>query len=237
ISGKLSVVRDHRTRELKLGRFGYKAENASVRDQSASAFVGDMGISNPDAPFHHGDCTSTQTECLSRPSGVQERLGATEAPDPVLELVTFYSENLAVPARREPGDAKVLKGKQLFYQSGCVSCHTPKFVTRRDAENKAHAFQLIWPYSDFLLHDMGEGLADGQQVGAASGLEWRTQPLWGIGLTETVNEHTFFLHDGRARNLTEAILWHGGEAQTARDAFASLAKDDRAALIAFLESL
>jgi len=237
ISGKLSVVRDHRTRELKLGRFGYKAENASVRDQSASAFVGDMGISNPDAPFHHGDCTSTQTECLSRPSGVQERLGATEAPDPVLELVTFYSENLAVPARREPGDAKVLKGKQLFYQSGCVSCHTPKFVTRRDAENKAHAFQLIWPYSDFLLHDMGEGLADGQQVGVASGQEWRTQPLWGIGLTETVNEHTFFLHDGRARNLTEAILWHGGEAQTARDAFASLAKDDRAALIAFLESL
>ena len=237
ISGKASLVRDHRTRELKLGRFGYKAENASVRDQSASAFVGDMGISNPDAPFHHGDCTSAQQDCFARASGVQERLGDTEAPDPVLELVTFYSENLAVPARRDPGDAKILKGKELFYQSGCVSCHTPKFVTRRDAENKAHAFQLIWPYSDFLLHDMGEGLADGQRVGVADEREWRTQPLWGIGLTETVNEHTFFLHDGRARNLTEAILWHGGEAQAARDAFATLNKSDRTALIAFLESL
>ncbi len=237
ISGKPSLVRDLRSRELKLGRFGYKAENATVRDQSASAFVGDMGISNPDAPFDQGDCTSSQQACLDRPSGVQERLGATEAPDPVLELVTFYSENLAVPARRDPGDAKALKGKELFYQSGCVSCHTPKFVTRRDAENKAHAFQLIWPYSDFLLHDMGEGLADGQRVGVADGREWRTQPLWGIGLTETVNEHSFFLHDGRARNLTEAILWHGGEAQAARDAFASLDRDDRTALIAFLESL
>lgn len=237
ISGKASLVRDHRTRQVMLGRFGYKAENASVRDQSASAFVGDMGISNPDAPFHHGDCTSAQTDCLARPTGVQERLGATEAPDPVLELVTFYSENLAVPARRDPGDATVLRGKEIFYQSGCVSCHTPKFVTRRDAGNKAHAFQLIWPYSDFLLHDMGEGLADGQRVGVADGQEWRTQPLWGIGLTQTVNEHTFFLHDGRARNLTEAILWHGGEAQGARDAFAGRGKDDRAALIAFLESL
>jgi len=237
ISGKPALVRDHRTQELKLGRFGFKAQNASIRDQSASAFVGDLGISNPDAPFHHGDCTTAQADCLARPSGVQERLGTTEAPDPVLELVTFYAENLAVPARREPGDVKVLKGKELFYRAGCTSCHTPKFVTRRDAENKAHAFQLIWPYSDFLLHDMGEGLADGQQVGVAGGQEWRTQPLWGIGLTETVNEHTFFLHDGRARNLTEAILWHGGEAQAARDAFAALDKDDRTALIAFLESL
>jgi CxxC motif-containing protein (DUF1111 family) len=237
ISGTPALVRDHRTRQIKLGRFGYKAENASVRDQSASAFVGDIGISNPDAPFDHGDCTSAQVDCFARPTGVQERLGETEAPDPVLELVTFYSENLAVPARRDPGDPTVLKGKALFYQSGCTSCHTPKFVTRRDAENKAHAFQLIWPHSDFLLHDMGEGLADGQQVGVASGREWRTQPLWGIGLTETVNEHTFFLHDGRARNLTEAILWHGGEAQAARDAFASLGRDDRTALTAFLESL
>ncbi|MFN7101161.1 MAG: di-heme oxidoredictase family protein [Pseudorhizobium sp.] len=237
ISGRPALVRDHRTRQIKLGRFGYKAENASVRDQSASAFVGDIGISNPDAPFDHGDCTSAQVDCFARPTGVQERLGATEAPDPVLELVTFYSQNLAVPARRNPGDPTVLKGKSLFYQSGCTSCHTPKFVTRRDAQNKAHAFQLIWPHSDFLLHDMGEGLADGQQVGVASGQEWRTQPLWGIGLTKTVNEHTFFLHDGRARNLTEAILWHGGEAQAARDAFASLGRDDRTALIAFLESL
>jgi CxxC motif-containing protein (DUF1111 family) len=110
-------------------------------------------------------------------------------------------------------------------------------VTSRKAENKAQAFQLIWPYSDFLLHDMGEGLADGQDVGDATGSEWRTPPLWGIGLTKTVSGHTFFLHDGRARSLTEAILWHGGEAKAARDQFASSATQDRKALITFLESL
>lgn len=237
ISGKAALVRDHKSGELKIGRFGFKAQNASIRDQSSSAFVGDIGISTPDDPFDHGDCRKAQSDCLAMPTGVQPRLGPVEAPDPVLPLVTFYSENLAVPARRDIGDAGVLKGKQLFYQAGCASCHMPKFVTSRDAGNKAHAFQLIWPYSDFLLHDMGEGLADGQQVGVANGQEWRTQPLWGIGLTQTVNGHTFFLHDGRARNLTEAILWHGGEAQKARDAFASLSKTDRASLLTFLESL
>lgn len=237
ISGRAARARDHRTGELKLGRFGWKAQNASVRDQSSSAFKGDLGISTPDAPHHAGDCTAAQEQCLAMPNGVQKRLGDTEAPDPVLDLVTFYSENLAPPARRGIDDGTVLKGKSLFYASGCVACHTPKYVTSRKAENKAHRFQLIWPYSDFLLHDMGEGLADGQAVGDASGREWRTQPLWGIGLTETVNGHTFFLHDGRARNLTEAILWHGGEAQGARDRFAALEPDDRKALIAFLESL
>ncbi|WP_205421220.1 di-heme oxidoreductase family protein [Rhizobium terrae] len=237
ISGKPALVRDHRSGELKLGRFGFKAQNASIRDQSSSAFAGDLGISTPDNPFDHGDCTKAEAECLTMPTGVQERLGPVEAPDPVLPLVTFYSENLAVPARRDMGDKTVLKGKEVFYEAGCVACHTPKFVTSRNAGNKAHAFQLIWPYSDFLLHDMGEGLADGQQVGVADGREWRTQPLWGIGLTQTVNAHTFFLHDGRARNLTEAILWHGGEAQKARDAFAALNRQDREALIKFLESL
>ncbi|MHA7969435.1 di-heme oxidoreductase family protein [Rhizobium sp. CAU 1783] len=237
ISGRVARARDHRTGELKLGRFGWKAQNASVRDQSASAFKGDIGISSPDAPSHWGDCTPAQKDCLSLQNGVQARLGDTEAPDPVLDLVTFYSENLAPPARRNVDDATVLKGKALFYGAGCVACHTPKYVTSRKAGNKAQAFQLIWPYSDFLLHDMGEGLADGQQVGDASGREWRTPPLWGIGLTDEVNGHTFFLHDGRARNLTEAILWHGGEAQAARDRFAALSPDERKALTTFLESL
>jgi len=171
------------------------------------------------------------------PTGVQPRLGDTEAPDPVMELVTFYSQNLAVPARRNFSEPEVLRGKEVFYETGCTGCHTPKFVTRRDAPNKAQSFQLIWPYSDFLLHDMGEGLADGQRVGEASGTEWRTPPLWGIGLTKRVNGHTFFLHDGRARNLTEAILWHDGEASIARETFAALPKADRDALVAFLESL
>lgn len=237
ISGRAARARDHRTGELKLGRFGWKAQNASVRDQSSSAFTGDLGISTPDTPHHWGDCTEAQEECRSMLNGVQTRLGNTEAPDPVLDLVTFYSENLAVPARRDVDAPEVLKGKSLFYGIGCITCHTPKYVTRRDAANKAQAFQLIWPYSDFLLHDMGEGLADGQQVGDASGREWRTPPLWGVGLTDEVNGHTFFLHDGRARDLTEAILWHGGEAERVRNAFASAAPEARRHLIRFLESL
>ncbi len=237
ISGRASIVRDGGTGELALGRFGWKASKRSIREQTADAFVGDLGISNPDVPRAWGDCTEAQPACRALPTGVQERLGDTEAPDPVLDLVTFYAQNLAVPARRDTGDAGVLRGKRMFYEAGCTSCHTPKYVTRRDAPNKAQAFQLIWPYSDFLLHDMGAGLADGQQVGDASGSEWRTPPLWGIGLTERVNGHTFFLHDGRARNLTEAILWHGGEAQAARDRFAALPATDRDALVEFLESL
>ncbi|MDM9619398.1 di-heme oxidoredictase family protein [Rhizobium sp. S96] len=237
IHGKAAIVRDHQTGKIALGRFGWKAQNATVRDQSAGAFSNDIGISTPDKPDAHGDCTQAEAKCRTMPTGVQKRLGNEEAPGPILDLVTFYSANLAVPARRKASFPETLRGKQVFYESGCISCHVPKFVTRRDSSDKAQSFQLIWPYSDFLLHDMGDGLADGQQVGLASGREWRTPPLWGIGLTKTVSGHSFFLHDGRARNLTEAILWHGGEAQKERDAFASLPRDDRQALITFLESL
>lgn len=236
ISGKTALVRD-KTGELLLGRFGWKGQNPTVRQQSAEAFMNDIGISTPDTPASHGDCTPAQAACLAMPVGVQKRLGDTEAPDPVLDLVTFYAENLAVPARRKASFAETLAGKKVFYEIGCTACHNPKFVTRRDARDKAQSFQLIWPYSDFLLHDMGEGLADGQQVGLADGREWRTPPLWGIGLTETVSGYTFFLHDGRARNLTEAILWHGGEAEAARNRFADLEKADRDALLSFLETL
>src|SRR5690606_37893436 len=148
-----------------------------------------------------------------------------EAPAPMMDLLTFYSRNLAVPARRDVAAPVVLRGKEVFYRLGCPACHTSKFVTRRDAPDKAQAFQLIWPYSDFLLHDMGEGLADGQPVGVADGREWRTPPLWGIGLTATVGEGlAYYLHDGRARSLAEAILWHGGEGEAARDGFAAAAK-------------
>ena len=237
VSGRAAIVRDPATGKTVLGRFGWKAQSATVRQQSADAFSADIGISTPASKASHGDCTAAQAACLAMPNGVQARLGDTEAPDPVLGLVTFYAENLAVPARRKASFSETLAGKKVFYETGCIACHVPKFVTRRDAANKAHAFQLIWPYSDFLLHDMGDGLADGQSVGEASGKEWRTPPLWGIGLTRTVSGHTFFLHDGRARNLTEAILWHGGEGQKARDRFADLEKADRQALITFLESL
>lgn len=237
ISGKPSFVRDPVSGEITLGRFGWKASTPDVRAQSADAFSGDIGISTPDAPANHGDCTPAQAACRDAPSGVQQRLGSVEAPDPVLDLVTFYSRNLAVPARRDVDDPQVLAGKALFYDFGCADCHRPKYVTRRDAPQPEHRFQLIWPYTDLLLHDMGEGLADHAPVGDASGTEWRTAPLWGIGLTETVNGHTQFLHDGRARNLLEAILWHGGEAEMARERVVAATPDERRALIRFLESL
>ncbi|WP_246710228.1 di-heme oxidoreductase family protein [Martelella soudanensis] len=237
ISGRPNIVSDTVTGEVTLGRFGWKAQNATIRDQSTGALSGDIGVSSPDAPNPYGDCSEAEAACLAMPTGVQPRLGDTEAPDPVMDLITFYSENLAVPARRDVDDPEVLRGKQVFYDAGCTACHTPKYVTSREAENPAHRFQLIWPYSDFLLHDMGEGLADGQPVAMATGREWRTAPLWGNGLTEVVNDHSFFLHDGRARNRTEAILWHGGEAEAARDNFANASKEDRDALIKFLESL
>ncbi|RUV21291.1 di-heme oxidoredictase family protein [Mesorhizobium sp. M7A.F.Ca.MR.245.00.0.0] len=237
ISGRPNIVRDSLNGELTLGRFGWKAQTASIRQQAADAFAGDIGISTPEEPKHWGDCTAAEAKCLDMPNGVQQRLGPVEAPPPVMDLVTFYSQNLAVPSRRDLDRPDVLAGKKTFYEIGCIACHTPKFVTRRDTPNKAQAFQLIWPYSDFLLHDMGPDLADGQAVGDATGNEWRTPPLWGIGLTETVNGNSFFLHDGRARSLTEAILWHGGEAQKARDRFAAASATERDALLKFLESL
>ncbi|MEP3045468.1 MAG: di-heme oxidoredictase family protein [Roseibium sp.] len=237
ISGKVSRVRDPAKGNLTIGRFGWKASNPTIRAQTAGAFSGDIGISSPDLPDNYGDCTRAQVACRKMPHGEQAHLGVSEAHDPVMDLVTFYSENLAVPARRDVGDPEVLRGKELFYEIGCTSCHQSKFVTSRSADNKAHQFQLIWPYTDLLLHDMGEGLADNRPVGDANGQEWRTPPLWGIGLTETINKHTRFLHDGRARNLLEAVLWHGGEAQTARDKVVALSPQDRQSLIRFLESL
>lgn len=240
ISGKASVVQDYRVTDsvsFMLGRFGWKASMPTVEQQSAGAFAGDIGISTDLFMRHNGDCTEGQPTCINAPNGVQAHLGASEAPGEVLDLVTFYAKNLAVPQRRDVDDEQVLVGKQLFYQIGCANCHQPKFVTSKEADNPAHAFQLIWPYSDFLLHDMGEGLADDLTSDNAHGSEWRTSPLWGIGLTEVVNGHTRFLHDGRARNLLEAVLWHGGEAEAAQQAVIALPTEQREALLAFLRSL
>ena len=237
ISGKPNWVRDPETGLVALGRFGWKAGAPTIRSQSAAAFAGDIGISTPMVNQPYGDCTPAQAACLDRATGEQERLGETEAPDPTLDLVTFYAQTLGVPRRRDIDDPAVLRGKQAFYHTGCIACHTPKFVTSRDAPNAALRFQLIFPYTDLLLHDLGAGLADHRPEGDAGGTEWRTPPLWGIGLTEVVSGHTRFLHDGRARNLLEAILWHGGEAQAARDAFAAMGASTRNDLLAFLASL
>jgi CxxC motif-containing protein (DUF1111 family) len=237
ISGRIQRVWDREAGKPALGRFGWKAGDPTVRQQSGHAFAADIGISNPVAGQAWGDCTEKQTACRVAPDGASEQYDNLEAPEDVLELVTHYSRNLAVPARRDVGKAEVLRGKQVFYENGCVSCHVPKFITRTDAARPEHSRQLIWPYTDMLLHDMGEGLADNRPEGVADGYEWRTPPLWGIGMTETVSGHTYFLHDGRARNLLEAILWHGGEAEAAKDAVTRLNKEDRDSLIEFLESL
>ncbi len=220
-----------------LGRFGLKAGAPSVNEQSQGAFAGDIGISVPLHPAGYGECTERQTRCRQAPDGNSPQYEDLEAETRVTELVVFYAKNLAVPARRKPDDAQVLAGKALFYNSGCIACHTPKFMTRAEGVAPEQAGQLIWPYSDLLLHDLGEGLADHRPEGVANGREWRTAPLWGIGLTPVVNGHSFYLHDGRARNLLEAILWHGGEAQPARDKVVRMTRQQREQLLRFVESL
>ena len=237
ISGKPNQVWSREHDKVMLGRFGWKAGIPTIAQQAAEAFNGDIGISSTMIPAGSGDCTEKQPDCLNAPSGNSPNYQNVEVGDELFKLVEFYSQNLAVPARRKPDDPEVLKGKQIFYRIGCASCHNPKFVTG-EVQGQPHlSHQLIWPYTDMLLHDMGEGLADNRPEGAAPGSEWRTPPLWGVGLTETVSGHTLFLHDGRARNVTEAILWHGGEAEAARNKFAELSKADRAALLAFVNSL
>ena len=235
ISGRARWVWSPEHGRMVLGRFGWKAGTASIVDQSAAAMSGDIGVSSPLAPAPWGECTERQQACRTGPHGADA--GEFEAPASVMDAIVFYSRNLAVPARREENNQTVLGGKALFYRIGCTGCHTPKHATRRDWPIEELAGQLIWPYTDLLVHDMGDGLADGRPEGGASGREWRTAPLWGIGLTEVVNGHTRFLHDGRARNLEEAILWHGGEAEAARAEFQSLAKSERDALLVFLNSL
>ena len=230
ISGRANQVWDDALGTTVLGRFGWKAGQPTLNQQNAHAFAGDMGLTSNLLP--RDDCTPSQTACRQAVNG-----GQPEVSDEILALVLFYSRNLGVPARRQVDDLQVRQGKQLFNQAGCSSCHRPSFTTRSDAAEPEQANQLIRPYSDLLLHDMGEGLADNRAEFLASGREWRTAPLWGLGLTETVNGHSQLLHDGRARNLLEAILWHGGEAETARQQVLAFDAEQRAALLAFLHSL
>ncbi|MDF2232306.1 di-heme oxidoredictase family protein [Albimonas sp. CAU 1670] len=237
ISGRANVVWSDRHQRPLLGRFGLKAGKPTVEEQSAAAFAGDIGISTPLHPDGWGECTPAQTECRDAPHGGDPERDGLEADAEAMRLVTFYARNLAVPVRRDWDDPQVLAGKRVFHEAGCAACHTPKFVTQRLEDRPEQSFQLIWPYTDLLLHDMGEGLADHRPEARADGAEWRTPPLWGVGLTQTVSGHTEFLHDGRARDLLEAVLWHGGEAQPARDRVVEMPPADRAALIRFLESL
>lgn len=236
IRGHPNWVRSVETGAVALGRFGWKAGMPTVAQQVAHASASDMGLSSRMMPgASSGECTLAQKACLSAPNG-NDPVEGVEITDKMFAALTFYSENLGVPARRNAGDPHVLKGKQLFHGAGCADCHRPLFQTRADA-NAEQARQTIRPYTDLLLHDMGAGLADHRPEGAATGQDWRTPPLWGIGLTRTVSGATFFLHDGRAHSLMEAILWHGGEAQAARERVAAMTPAQRADLLAFLRSL
>ncbi|WP_234571157.1 di-heme oxidoreductase family protein [Rhodohalobacter sp. 614A] len=230
ISGKLNYVYDYASEELKVGRFGWKANQPSVRQQTAVAFREDIGITSELFPDEL--CAEFQTECKEARSG-----GDPELTEDILDRVALYMETIAVPARRNWDEPDVLKGKRAFHTIGCASCHVPKLQTGEHPEHPEFSNQIIYPYTDLLLHDMGEGLADNALDAEATGTEWRTPPLWGIGLVETVSGHTYFLHDGRARNLEEAILWHGGEAEQSQQNFKQLSKEERDNLIKFLNSL
>jgi CxxC motif-containing protein (DUF1111 family) len=228
ISGRDNRVRSERG--LAFGRFGWKAEQASVREQTAAAFVGDLGLTSSLFPAENH--SALQTACQGQASG-----GAPELSEQVLSSVVLYARTLAVPARRHRERAEVVQGERLFRRAGCAGCHVETLTTGADVEPRALAGQTIHPYTDLLLHDLGPGLSDQRPTFSASGSEWRTPPLWGIGLVQRVNGHSLFLHDGRARGLAEAVLWHGGEAERARAAFVQMDRADRAALLSFLASL
>ena len=213
-----------------MGRFGWKANQPTVAQQTTGAFLGDIGITS--TLFPRENCTAVQSRCAAAPTGGQPEL----SPD-ILDQVIFYSRTLAVPARRDLDHAAVQRGEQLFAQAQCGQCHIPTLRTGSVEALSMLSHQTIHPYTDLLLHDMGAALSDDRTDFDATGQEWRTPPLWGIGLVAKVNGHTNFLHDGRARNLIEAILWHGGEAEAAREHFRHLPRPEREALVRFLESL
>ncbi len=231
VAGVANYVWDAGKEQTVLGRFGWKANQPTTMQQTAGAFVGDIGITS--SLFQNGTCTSTMTACNEAISGADPDF---ELSDQSWQAVSFYMRSLAVPARRDVDDQVALQGERLFTNFGCASCHRSTLHTGvTDAE--ALSNQTIHPYTDLLLHDMGPELADGRPDYLADGNQWRTAPLWGLGLLQKVNQHSFMLHDARARGFAEAILWHGGEGATARENFRMASADERNALLKFLESL
>ena len=248
ISGKANYVWSVDNQNVILGRFGWKAGQPSILEQSAAAFVNDMGLTNR---LHQNEtCTQDQSECLTAPNGNGDSVNNYnfEVSDTVLDSIAFYSSHLAVPERRDAYSEQVLTGKALFLQANCHGCHTQSYTTLIDQDQPELSEQTIFPYTDMLLHDMGEDLADftpeNEPASAdmlyeflATATEWRTSPLWGLGLTKTVDPEAAFLHDGRARTIMEAILWHGGEAESAKEKVLTFNQEEREALLAFLNDL
>ncbi|MEO8004447.1 MAG: di-heme oxidoredictase family protein [Betaproteobacteria bacterium] len=229
-NGRPNYVWDTEKQIVSIGRFGWKASQSTLKQQDAAAFLNDMGVTT--RVFMRNNCMEIQVACQKSPSAmipeVQDR--------PFAELV-FYTRALAVPARRRANEAIVMQGERIFEQARCAVCHVPEMQTGEYPELPGLGHQVIHAYTDLLVHDMGDGLADGRPDFGAGPRDWRTPPLWGIGLSKQVNGNAALLHDGRARNMTEAVMWHGGDAQSAREAFRTMPAPDRDALLAFLNSL
>lgn len=221
------IMHDPISNTVALGRFGWKANTATILEQCAGAYLEDMGITSPIFPTETGMGQSNGND------------GMGDDPEIALEVVdevAFYCKTLGVPAARNLNEAAVQRGSQLFESIQCAKCHIPKMITEYNPI-QVLSNQVFYPYTDMLLHDMGEDMADNRPDFLANGREWKTRPLWGIGLTQIVNGHTHFLHDGRAKNITEAILWHGGEATTSKEAFKNLTAEERSDLLAFINAL
>ncbi|HCK17294.1 MAG TPA: thiol oxidoreductase [Thalassospira sp.] len=237
ISGRLNQVWDITKSEMAIGRFGWKAGMATLDQQNQNAFQFDIGLSTPLYPNASGDCTTAQTDCITAPDGNDDEFEGLEVHSVMTDLVLYYARNIAPPTRTNANDADVLAGEKIFAAVGCASCHTPRYALPERADLPEQSGQVIWPYTDLLLHDMGDGLADHRPEAQASGTEWRTPPLWGIGRAQEIDPRARFLHDGRAKTILEAILWHGGEAKSARNAVTRMPPSERSQLLAFLKSL
>ncbi|WP_440056705.1 di-heme oxidoreductase family protein (plasmid) [Pseudoalteromonas sp. T1lg65] len=288
ISGRAAFTHHPLTGEKQLARFGYKAVTATVLQQITGAYRGDMGVTTSVTPKEV--CTEAQAACIEQANTEQDKYhDGVDLNDVDLAQVEFYNRTLAVPKRRgydentQSWDPQILNGRAEFFAANCHSCHVPRFktgeavgshlgdvdlISLQNSRTNITALeqQVIYPFSDLLLHDMGgscqvfrelktgeacdgssgnaclyvqrcTGLADGRPEGEATGTEWKTPPLWGLGLVNRVNQRATFLHDGRARNIQEAILWHAGEAEAAKQHFVNLPKQKRQALLAFLGSL
>jgi CxxC motif-containing protein (DUF1111 family) len=229
ISGKANYVFNPYSGQMEMGRFGLKANTSSLLVQIATAYQQDMGITSYVQPE---ESAYSQSQMGAVHGGIYP-----EVPDSILNFTTFYVRTLAVPARRNVSNEDVREGAILFNQIHCSGCHRPTIQTGIDLTLPQLNNQRIHPYTDLLVHDMGDGLADNRPDYLANGQEWRTQPLWGLGLMEKTTGVAYYLHDGRARTIEEAILWHDGEAKNSKNAFMQLTQAQRAQLLSFLNSL
>jgi len=231
LNGHVNYVWDIANARMALGRYGWKANQPSLKQQAAAAAIGDMGVTSN--LFPDQNCPPVQDICRRElPGNVPEII------DHELDALVFWLRGLGVPARRHMDDPQVQRGEQLFLRAQCALCHVPEMQTAATFPALPQlANQTLRAYTDLLLHDMGEALADGRPDFSAGPRDWRTPALWGLGLSQIVNGSTAMLHDGRARNAAEAILWHGGEAEPAREIFRNMPKSDREALLKFLDAI